>query len=647
MREVYIGKTAQQKLIRFKQGLQDSSGVKYMSQWGQVRTKYLRSGSHEMWAAVIILLAVALRIALIALGWPQLDSDEGTMGIMAMHILRGERPVFFYAQGYMGAAEAYLAAALFSLFGVSTFMLRFALIFLFALFLIGMYLLTSMLYTKRWALVTLSLLCFGSAPILTRELVAIGGYVETLMFGAFLLVFALWLAFSAKPDIPHRHQWHRILLYSFWGLMAGVSFWTDPLVAPFLLTGGLILLIFCWRELLSWVSLLLVLGALIGISPMIPYNLDALLSGHPEQTTWNNLKSIQEAGGSGVPLPPFQVLFSYQVKGALLISMPGATGANPLCPVKTAPLQGVSVPDIHFVRFENLQEIRCTLVHSGWSLGIIALWFIATFLALKGLWQLHRSSAHPWSAEVRKSIICQSGRFALLFNGLLVLLVFLISPAAALYPVPDMRYLVGLLVTTPALLWPLWQGTGTLKPFALKFSRVAVAVKLALLSAIVRRGILLLITLVFLLGTFSTFSGIPPAPPAEERQDRFAIIGVYQYLGVPATQAFNREEAALIDNLLRIGITHIYSDYWTCDRLIFRSQEKIICAVKKMDQKGEMRTGQNRYAPYRKIVEDDPYAAYVFRVGTPEAAYKERNYKNARKKHERYSFNGYVIIRPR
>src|SRR5258708_8241917 len=175
-----------------------ANGSSEMVSWSKIRTKYVKSASYELLAILVILLAVVLRIVLVALGWPQLDSDEGTIGIMGMHILfRGEHPIFFYAQGYMGAMEAYLAAAMFALFGVSTFALRFGLILLFALFLIGMYLLTSWLYTKKWAVITLCFLCLGSSPILTRELVAIGGFSEkiVLFFIIHLLSFFMGVLF--------------------------------------------------------------------------------------------------------------------------------------------------------------------------------------------------------------------------------------------------------------------------------------------------------------------------------------------------------------------------------------------------------------------------------------------------------------------
>ncbi len=49
----------------------------------------------------------AARLAIALLGYPADDSDEATMGLMALHInTRGEHPIFFYGQNYMGALEA-------------------------------------------------------------------------------------------------------------------------------------------------------------------------------------------------------------------------------------------------------------------------------------------------------------------------------------------------------------------------------------------------------------------------------------------------------------------------------------------------------------------------------------------------------------
>jgi hypothetical protein len=76
--------------------------------------KYLKFGIYELSAFAIIISATFLRVLLVALNWPQINSDEGTFGIMAMHIAyRGEHPSFFNGQNYLGALEAYIGAAAF------------------------------------------------------------------------------------------------------------------------------------------------------------------------------------------------------------------------------------------------------------------------------------------------------------------------------------------------------------------------------------------------------------------------------------------------------------------------------------------------------------------------------------------------------
>src|SRR5579863_2861731 len=147
--------------------------------------KQIKVSSFGIWAAVVIVLAILLRITLTALGWPPTNSDESKLGIMAMHIDSfKDFPIMLYGQVYMGALEAYIAAVLFPIFGASLLSLRLGTTLLFALFLTSMYFLVSLLYTKKFALVTLVLLSIGSIMMLFTELMAHGGYPEILGFGA-------------------------------------------------------------------------------------------------------------------------------------------------------------------------------------------------------------------------------------------------------------------------------------------------------------------------------------------------------------------------------------------------------------------------------------------------------------------------------
>src|SRR5437762_9339502 len=120
-----------------------------------------RPDSYDLGAIVIIACALIFRVAITAFGLPIPNSDEGAMGLEAMHIaFRCEHPVFLYGQDYMGVLEAYIAAFFFHLFGVSVFTLRTGMIIMFALFMVSMYFLVSLLYTKKLALLTLALLGF-------------------------------------------------------------------------------------------------------------------------------------------------------------------------------------------------------------------------------------------------------------------------------------------------------------------------------------------------------------------------------------------------------------------------------------------------------------------------------------------------------
>lgn len=71
-----------------------------------------------------LLLALAIRIWLTIRTHGTMDGDEALLGIQAEHILQGERPIYFYGIPYFGSLEAYVAAAIFAIFGPSVAALR-------------------------------------------------------------------------------------------------------------------------------------------------------------------------------------------------------------------------------------------------------------------------------------------------------------------------------------------------------------------------------------------------------------------------------------------------------------------------------------------------------------------------------------------
>ncbi len=300
--------------------------------WLREARRRLRFGrlSPNLCALIVIALGGLLRLTLIVAGWPASDSDESTMGIMALHIAaHTDFPVFFYGQRYMGALEAYLAAGVFQVFGPSLVALRLGMALLATLWLGAMYLLGRALYTPWLAVFCCALLAVGPSEGLYRELWAGGGYGETLLTAALLMALATWLALTSSdsPASTRPHWYKRLAGFAAWGLVAGLGVWSDTLVLPFALCSGLLLAAFCWRE---WrAALPCLLGSLvIGALPLLIYAVAA-----PDHNPLAGAFAIQrssDAWSGNVP-----ALFVGQVVGTLFVALPAITGGASLCTLST------------------------------------------------------------------------------------------------------------------------------------------------------------------------------------------------------------------------------------------------------------------------------------------------------------------------
>src|SRR5579863_2112443 len=274
----------------------------------------------------LIVLAVGIRIVLLSQGWPHTNSDEGTFGMMAINIaFHGDRPIFMYGQNYMGTTQAYLGALIFRLFGISLFNLRLGLVLLFALFLYAMYLLTSLLYSKGMALFTLLLLALGSSYVIFRQVQSLGGWVETLFFGALLYFLASWLSLTARQEAARARRILRLAVYFGWGALVGLCLWSTVVIAPFLLSSGLLLLLFCWRDIRSWAPVAIIAGLLIGGFPLIIYNLHAA----PGADSWTTLLSLFNSNGAAAQSKLYYL--EHGTLGILLISLPAIASKSDIC----------------------------------------------------------------------------------------------------------------------------------------------------------------------------------------------------------------------------------------------------------------------------------------------------------------------------
>lgn len=582
-----------------------------------LRVRQIKVGSYGLGAIALIVLAVLLRVVLMALGWPQHNSDESVMGLMALHIAnRGELPIFFYGQFYMGATEAYIGAALFHLFGASVFVLRLVPLLLFALFLTSMYLLTSLLYSKPLALVTLALLALGSNIVLQTEIVAIGGYPEMLAFGALGFLLACWLSLHNDQFVSDRRRWRFSLGYALWGLVMGLGVWSDYIFVVFALMSGLLLLACCWRTILSWRILpLLLLGLALGALPLIIYN-----GSHPVLNSWEVLQKLRDNYAGSLSLPHRFGRYHYEasIAGTLLVSLPSITGAPSLCYDSSLILYGVPTMtafkclDASYAAWQELLTLL-------WSFSLLALWVFAVLQTLLGLNRLRlRAPRRAWPVELRQEVIRHFARLALLISAAIFFVQFALSPVAAVFP-SNARYLTGLLVSTPAVIAPLWSTwrEHELPSIAAANNdlRWANADRLRLLAG---RAILLLAGLVLLWGSISIFGDIP------------------------TVQASSQQEDALMHDLLRIHATHIYTDYWTCYRLAFDSNEAITCVV--VNQ--YLNRDHDRYPGYDAPVQSDPHAAYVFLPTALQIPAVEQMAARTGKHLQRFTFDGYVIFQP-
>lgn len=557
---------------------------------------WAQAHAYGITAGVLIGVAFVLRLLLTLQGWPTLNSDEATTGLTALHIaFRGEHPIFFYGESYMGALEAYLAAPLFKLFGVSLLTLRLGLLVMFSVFLASMYGLISLLYSKRAALISLIVLGSGAVEILFHELEAAGGYPETVLFGGAVLFLAVWLALTSAASSFTSRFW-RAAAYLGWGLAAGLGIWSDPLVLPFVAMGGVVLGLFRWRELLRWGGPLLLAGLVIGALPLIIYNITAL----PGQSTWDAIQQTQKTVPVGVNLS-----YRLRLAGTMLISLPNATGVTPLCSI---------APDAAwpFSWHASPQAIHCMQVRAAWSLGFLSLWTASVLLAIWGLWRVWRGSAAvEWAGGRRHAAVIYAGRLAVLGSAGLTIALYARSPVAAATPWPSGRYLFAVIIAIPAVMSPLLNVT----------TGIARATKWrSLVWRSLRYGAIMFICLVFLAGTYKTFASV----------------------GGSIEQA-HQEQQGLVNDLLRLGATRIYSDYWTCNVLILVSQERIICSV----VNGDLSPGVDRYAPYRAIVQAAKHPTYVFPLDSPQSTAFAHGAVHSGTLYQQLVMDGYVMYRPR
>ena len=441
------------------------------------------------WAILAVLFGIAgvgWRLWLAAGSTPPTNSDEAVMGIIARRLAQGRGvSAYYYGQHYMGTIEAFLSAPLVALSGPSVFALRLPTFLLYILFLVLMYALVRRLFSPGLAALTVGLLSLGADRIVKNELIAGGGYPETAPMVAGLLLLTWWLATHPRP------RWYATAA---WGLLLGLITWNHWLPAPFLV--GAVIVLVTANVLDRRTGPAIIGGFLVGVSPLLIDNLQA-------GAQYNSISVFLGLNtfGSDAPLAD-------RVVGGGWVGLPMGMG---LC----APS-------------------RCAWWSLWWSPIAVILLLLATGLAVRGIRGADRSAtrmALPERVKPRLHLVLAAG-------GLLTLLSYVRSPAAADTPIESARYLSTLAISLPVMLWPLW--------CAARRARVGKVVAATVIGALAATMAMATIRL------------------ADE---------------VPRNQSLRGDQNRLIQVLRDARLTYVHGEYWTCNWVVYLSAEAIGCGV--------------------------------------------------------------------
>jgi 4-amino-4-deoxy-L-arabinose transferase-like glycosyltransferase len=172
-----------------------------------------------MVVAAIISVSVAIKLVLMLTDRLPFNADEAVVGLMADHILKGEIPVFFWGQSYMGSLDAMLVAGAFLLFGRSVTAIRVVQILLYCGTIATTYLLAYRVSRKVVAgWMAALLMAIPTVNVTLYTTISLGGYGEALLLGNLILLSGF--ALLSKNTLP---RWLTL------GVLSGFGLWVNGL----------------------------------------------------------------------------------------------------------------------------------------------------------------------------------------------------------------------------------------------------------------------------------------------------------------------------------------------------------------------------------------------------------------------------------
>jgi len=210
--------------------------------------------------SVLLLSGLVLRVPYLIKYHKAINMDEAVIGIMAQDILRGEFPLFYYGQSYIGPIEAFFTAPFFYIFSENTIVLRISILILTLLSLVlfwrGFCMIAKPPWPAFWGVAPPNvktglsdtksyfrarghhgLMAFGwlilSPTVLTIFSIHPWGHMGGLFAGSLIFFFAAWIIRGGKTG--------GMALFGY-GMAVGLGLWMHPESLVYSLASGLIVL---------------------------------------------------------------------------------------------------------------------------------------------------------------------------------------------------------------------------------------------------------------------------------------------------------------------------------------------------------------------------------------------------------------------
>jgi hypothetical protein len=176
---------------------------------------------------LVVVVSLVARVVLLDKFYVTPDADQSIIGLMARHIQHGERPLFYWGQPYTGSGEAYITAALFTVFGQSDLLLHAVPLTASVLFAGLTTILALRLYGLGVAWLTGIFLAIAPSVLVDWGLWAGSGYLESMALGTM----AMLLVMPPLKAQPPRRALRIAAAY----FLLGLALWVQPLAGYYIL----------------------------------------------------------------------------------------------------------------------------------------------------------------------------------------------------------------------------------------------------------------------------------------------------------------------------------------------------------------------------------------------------------------------------